>query len=40
MAGVFDDCQVNVHGGVGHFIAEELGELLVPEVANFLQADR
>jgi haloalkane dehalogenase len=39
LAGVFDDCQVSVHEGVGHFIAEELGELLVPEVASFLQAD-
>ena len=39
LASVFDDCQVSVHDGIGHFVAEELGVLLVPEVASFLQSD-
>lgn len=36
LAGVFRQCEVTVHPGVGHFIAEELGERLVPEVEEFL----
>jgi haloalkane dehalogenase len=37
LATVFDDCEVSVHAGVGHFVAEELGERLVPELEKFLQ---
>ena len=37
LASVFDDCQVSVHEGVGHFVAEELGTRLVPEIEAFLQ---
>ena len=40
LADIFENCEVSVHGGVGHFVAEELGERLVPEVFRFLQADR
>ncbi len=38
LAGVFANCETTVHDGVGHFIAEEMGERLVPEVEKFLQA--
>ncbi|MBW2244578.1 MAG: alpha/beta fold hydrolase [Deltaproteobacteria bacterium] len=38
LASVFDHCEVEVHDGIGHFVAEELGERLVPEVAAFLEA--
>jgi haloalkane dehalogenase len=37
LAGVFDDCQVSVHQGIGHFIVEELGERVVSEVRGFLE---
>jgi haloalkane dehalogenase len=37
LATVFDTCEVSVHEGVGHFVAEELGALLVPKVERFLQ---
>lgn len=36
LAGVFDCCDVSVYQGVCHFIAEELGERVVPEVGDFL----
>jgi len=36
LASVFDRCEVTVHDGIGHFVAEELGERLVPEVETFL----
>jgi haloalkane dehalogenase len=35
---VFEVCSVKVHDGVGHFVAEELGERLAPEIASFLDA--
>jgi haloalkane dehalogenase len=38
LAGVFERCEITVHEGVGHFVAEELGERLVPEVEKFLSA--
>ena len=38
LASVFEHCEVRVHDGVGHFIAEELGERLVPDLADFLKA--
>lgn len=37
LAAVFEDCEVSVHEGVGHFVAEELGDRLVPEVETFLK---
>jgi len=38
LASVFDRSEVTVHEGVGHFIAEELGERLTPQVEEFLRA--
>ncbi len=38
LASVFDRCEVTVHESVGHFIAEELGDKLVPQVEEFLSA--
>jgi haloalkane dehalogenase len=37
LAGVFDRCEVSLQEGIGHFVPEELGELVVPEVAGFLK---
>ncbi len=37
LASVFDDCEVSVHEGVGHFVAEELGERLASELEDFLR---
>ena len=37
LAQVFDHCEINVQDDVGHFIAEELGEELVPLVERFLE---
>jgi haloalkane dehalogenase len=38
LATVFNTCDVSVHEGVGHFVAEELGARLVPEVERFLRS--
>ncbi len=38
LATVFDECEISVHPGVGHFVAEELGEHLSAEVEPFLRA--
>jgi haloalkane dehalogenase len=38
LASVFDECEVSIHDGVGHFVAEELAERLVPEVETFLDS--
>ena len=38
LASVFESCEVTVHAGVGHFVAEEMGARLVPEVAEFLES--
>lgn len=37
LAAVFERCEVTVHQGIGHFVAEELGKRLVPEVEEFLR---
>lgn len=37
LASVFERCELTVHEGVGHFVAEDLGERLVPLVEAFLQ---
>jgi pimeloyl-ACP methyl ester carboxylesterase len=37
LAAVFERCEVTVHDGIGHFVAEELGERLVPAVEEFLR---
>jgi haloalkane dehalogenase len=37
LASVFDDCEMSVHEGVGHFVPEEMGERLVPLVEKFLE---
>ena len=38
LASVFTRCETIVHEGVGHFVAEELGAGLVPEVEAFLRS--
>jgi len=37
LASVFDHCEVSVHEGIGHFVPEEMGERLVPEVEKFIE---
>jgi haloalkane dehalogenase len=37
LASIFDDCDVSVHEGIGHFVPEELGERLVPEIEKILE---
>jgi haloalkane dehalogenase len=32
LASVFEECEISVHEGVGHFVAEEMAERLVPEL--------
>ncbi len=37
LASVFDECEVSVHDGIGHFVPEELGEQVTPLVEKFLE---
>lgn len=37
LASVFDECEVSIHEGIGHFVPEELGEHLTPWVEKFLE---
>ena len=37
LASIFDDCDVSVHEDIGHFVPEELGERLVPEIEKILE---
>jgi haloalkane dehalogenase len=37
LASVFEDCDVSIHKGVGHFVAEELREQLATEIEPFLK---
>lgn len=34
---VFEECEVSVHDGIGHFVPEEMGERLVPLVEKFVE---
>ncbi len=37
LASVFDECEVSIHEGIGHFVPEELGERLTPWVEEFVE---
>jgi len=37
LATVFEECEVSVHDGIGHFVPEEMGERLVPLVEKFVE---
>jgi len=36
LTSVFDDCAVSAHEGAGHFVPEELGASLTPEIEKIL----
>jgi pimeloyl-ACP methyl ester carboxylesterase len=38
LSAIFERSELTVHDGVGHFIAEELGERLVPQLEHVLSA--
>jgi len=38
LAEIFERCEITVHEGVGHFVAEDMGERLVGEIEEFLQS--